>query len=47
MGGLRVDKVSVENEFEDAGDGDRDEDREEDEEPVIHVDTRQFILNSS
>lgn len=35
--GLLVDKVSIENEFEQARNGDGDGDGEEDEEPLIHV----------
>jgi len=38
--GLRVDKVSVENESEDARDGDGDGDGKQDEEPMIHIETK-------
>jgi hypothetical protein len=38
VSGLLADEVSVENDFEEAGDGDGEGDRNEDEEPMIHID---------
>jgi hypothetical protein len=38
VSGLLADEVSVENEFEEARDGDGEGDRNEDEEPMIHID---------